>query len=208
MTQGIIPSTGTEKKKLPGWAKLIIALAILGLAGLAVIGVGLSYLGHYLSGKGGEELAKMGIEKLIETGIEQQGGVKADVNLDQGGIVIKDEKSGEQVMIGTNQQLPADFPADIPVISSSQVTGTMVMGPMTMVTLDTSSSLADVSGYYQRELPGKGWTVTLSVNPDANTFTGLYKKENRQLTVTATAIAETGKTSVGLSYGLENVPMP
>lgn len=205
MAETLIP-TG-NKKKLPGWVKLIIVLAILGIGGIIVVGGGIAILANYFSSQGGQELAKRGIEKLIEKGIEQ-GGVKADVNLDEGGIVIKDDKSGEQVMIGTNQQLPADFPQDIPVYSPSQVTASMKMGPMTMVTFDTTSQVTDVSGYYQQELPGKGWTVILTAAPDPNTFTGLYQKDNRQLTVTATFTTDMGKTSVGLSYGMESIAIP
>ena len=190
-----------EKKKLPGWVKVIIVFAILGVGLTVVASVGLSFLTGLLTSKSGEKLAQKGIERLIEKGIEESSGGKTKVDISGQGIVIKDEEGGQQLAIQGGQQFPAGFPEDLPVYSPSQVQGSMVMGPMTMVTLDSPSSVADLSGFYQKELVAKGWSQAFSASPSSDSYSGIFKKENRQATVTLSA--ESGKTSIVLTYGLE-----
>lgn len=194
-------SSGTEKKKLPGWIKAVIVLAIL-LVGLSVVAsVGMSFLAGLVTSKGGEKLAEKGLEKLIEKGLEQSGGGKAKVDITSDGFVIKDQQNGQQLAIQTAKQLPAGFPADIPVFQPSEIQGSMVMGPMTMLTLDSGSNILDVSSFYQSQLADKGWTAAFTTSPSPQNYSGLFKKDNRQLTVTLTA--EGRKTNIVLTYGLE-----
>jgi hypothetical protein len=196
------PQPQTQKKKLPGWVKLLIILAIAGV-GLSVLAtVGLGLVASFLVNKGGEKAAQKAIEQLIEKGIEERGGGKADVDISEGGVVVKDKEGGQQLVIRTGQELPSGFPDDVPVFSPSQVSGSMVMGPMTMVTLESSSKVPEIVSYYQGELPSKGWSQSYFATPDNQNFSALYKKENRQLTVTASSSGAEGKTSIVLSYGV------
>lgn len=192
-----------EKKKLPGWVKLIIVLAIL-VVGLSVVAsIGMSFLAGLVTSRNGEKIAQKGVEKLIERGLEQAGGGKANVDITEKGIIVRDEQGEEQLALRAGQRLPAGFPGDIPIYSQSQVQGSMVMGPMTMVTLESSSALPEVSSFYQRELGPKGWTQVFSASPSPESFSGIFRKENRQLTVTLAAERE--KTSIVLTYGLDQI---
>ena len=197
------PQLQTQKKKLPRWVKLIIILAIVGVGLSVVATVGLGLVASFLVNKGGEKAAQKAIETLIEKGIEERGGGKADVAINEGGIVVKGRESGQQFVIQTGQQLPSGFPSDVPVFSPSQVSGSMVMGPMTMVTLESPSKVQEVIAYYQGQLPAKGWAAAYSATPDAQNFSGLYKKENRQLTVTLSSSEGENKTSIVLSFGIQ-----
>lgn len=199
------PPQTTEKKKLPGWVKLVIVLAIVGVTLSVLASVGIGILATYLSGKGGEKLMKEGVEKLIEKGIEEAGGGKADVEFGEQGLVVRDREGKEQVAIGTGQKLPAGFPSDIPVYSPSEVTGSMVMGPMTMVTLESMKSPQEVISFYQAELPSKGWTAAVTAMPEGQGFTAVYRKENRNVNLTVSP-GEGGKTSIVLNYGLDQAP--
>jgi hypothetical protein len=204
--QGPVTQTQTQtiqKKKLPGWAKFLIVLVILGMVGLTIVGIGLRLLAGFLTSKAGqyatEEGIKHGIEKVMETGMKQAGMGDAKVNLTDKGLVIKDEKTGQQIAIKTDQKLPEGFPADIPVFSPSQVTGSMIMGAMTMVTLETSSSLTDVSNFYQKELITSGWQSAFDAPASDTNYSGLFKKGNVALTLSASKDGD--KTNLVLSYG-------
>ncbi len=192
-----------QKKKIPGWLKVVIVLAILVVGFSVVASVGISFLAGLLTSKSGEQLAQKGIEKMIEKGIEQSGGGKAKVDITHDGIVIKDQKGGEQIAIQGGKQMPAGFPSDIPVYQPSEAQGSMVMGPMTMVTLETPSALGDVSSFYQNQLAQQGWTAAFATSPTSQSYSGLFKKDKRQVTVNLAA--ESGKTSIVLTYGLEQV---
>lgn len=189
------------KKKLPTWVKVIIVLAILGFGLMTVIGIGLKMFAGFIQSKSGVELTQKGIEKMIEKGIENASGGKADVKLDEEGIVVKDKESGQEIAIGTSQQLPAGFPSDIPIFVPSTINGSMAMGILTMVTLESPSAIQDISDYYKKQMAERGWTPTYISTPSPQIFSGLYKKENRQLTLNVSG--EGGKSTFVLSYGLE-----
>ena len=65
------------KKKVPGWAKFLIVLALLGVLVLTVIGIGINLVAGWLTSKAGEytteEGIRHGIEKIVETGMKQSG---------------------------------------------------------------------------------------------------------------------------------------
>ncbi len=195
----------TQKKGMPGWAKALIVLAILGVGGLVAAGIGLKFLGSYLVGKGGEKLVAKGLEKVIEKSLENAGGGKADVDLTKDRIVFRDKESGKEFSIRSGAELPEGFPKDVPVFSPAQVAGSMVMGPMTMVTFESASTPQEISGFYQTQLTAQGWQTAFQASPTPQTFSALFKKENRQVTVNVTSESE-GKTSLVLSYGLEQMP--
>ncbi|HSA59809.1 MAG TPA: hypothetical protein VLJ37_09010 [bacterium] len=207
------PETQTQtvqKKKIPGWAKFLIVIAILGVVGLTVVGIGLRILAGFLTSKAGEyateEGIKHGIEKIMETGMKQAGMGDTKVNITDNGLVLKDEKTGQQIAIKTDQKLPDGFPSDIPVFSPSQVTGSMILGAMTMVTLESSSSVTDVSNFYQRELVTGGWQSAIAVPPSDTSYSGIFKKGTTALTVSANR--EGDKTNLILSYGSAEQPPP
>lgn len=199
------PPPNAPKKKLPGWIKLLIVLALL-VVGLSVAAsVGFRLVAGLLTSKAGSGFAEKGIEKgiekLIEKGLQETGGAKPDVDITKDGLVITDKKTGQQLAISGGQQLPTGFPEDIPVYSGAKVLGSMVMGPTTMVTMETESSVADVSSFYQSQLTTKGWAQAFSSSPMPETSSSIYRKENRQVMVTASREGE--KTSLVLAYGTD-----
>jgi len=198
-----------QKKKIPGWAKFLIVIAILGAVGLTIIGIGLRMAATWLTSKGGEYMTedgiKRGIEKVMETGMKQAGmSEQPKVSITDDGLVLKDEKTGQVIAFQANQKLPDGFPSDIPVFSPSQVMGSMIMGPMTMVTLETVSSLTDVSNYYQKELITGGWQSVFVAPASDTNYSGLFKKGNLALTISANK--EGDKTNLVLSYGSAEPP--
>lgn len=197
-----------QKKKIPGWAKFLIVIAILGAVGLTIIGIGLRIAATWLTSKSGqymtEEGIKHGIEKVMETGMKQAGMGDTKVHLSDNGLVLKDEKTGQQIAFQADQKMPTGFPSDIPVFQPSQVQGSMIMGAMTMVTLETASPVTDVYNFYQKELLTNGWQSAFAGPVSIDTYTGIFKKGNTALTVSANKDGD--KTSLVLSYGTAEAP--
>jgi hypothetical protein len=79
--------------------KILVAASILTLAVFAVA----SFSG----------CAKIGT-KLVENAINKASGGSANVNLDNGGVTVKDENGG-QTQIGENAKLPDGWPSDTPL---------------------------------------------------------------------------------------------
>ena len=172
-----------RKKKLPAWVKFLIGVAVAGVFLLVISSVGWKVVANLFYGK------------------------HATVDITSNGVVVKDTQSGQEMAIQATQQLPAGFPADIPVFSPSQVSGSMMMGPMTMVHFETASTLQEVAQFYQTKTVEAGWAVAFQASPNAQNFAALYRKETRQLTVNV-SMDEPGKTSLALTYGLEQAATP
>jgi len=208
--QPVTETKTMQKKKLPGWAKFLIVIAILGVVGLTAVGIGLKLLVGMLTTKGGQYLTEQGIEKglekMIEKGIKESGGQAADIDVDlsKEGLVIKDGKSQQQLAIRADQKLPENFPTDVPVFQPSQPGGSLVMGPMTMASFETSAPAAQVISFYQTQLPAQGWSTVFGAPAEAQNMMAIYKKENKQVTVNITG--EGDKASFTLTYGSLEAP--
>ena len=96
-------------------------------------------------------------KKAIETG-----GGKFGENLIENAI---EKSTGENFDLSMNE-LPKDFPSDIPVYKAAKVQaaisaeGTADYGASYNVTLLTDDSLKAVIEYYDTELSSNGWTIT------------------------------------------------
>lgn len=202
----------TPKKKLPGWAKFLIVIAIVGVVGLTIVGIGLKILAGMLMTKGGQYLTEQGIEqgieKIVEKGMEQAGmGEKPKVDITKDGLVLSDQKTGQQIAIRADQKVPENFPADIPVFQPSQPAGSLMMGPMTMASFESGAPASQVASYYQGQLPGQGWSAVFTAPTDGQSFMATYRKENRQVTVNVSGEGD-NKSSFSLTYGALDQPPP
>jgi len=204
MTNSLNPNTQTTKKPIPTWVKVVIILVILGFGLVTVIGIGLNLLGNYLASGGGEKLIEKGIETVIEKGIEHSGEkelkkIAKDLNVDLGdkGFVIKNDKTGEEFSLKADNKVPDDFPKDIPLFSPANVVTSMTMGGLNMLTLETSASLEEVTEFYKKQLPTQGWQSPFTGSFVQGTFTSLFQKDDKQLTVSIQT--ENDKTVIVLS---------
>lgn len=208
-----------QKKKLPLWAKLLIVFASVGTALIIFVMIGISLLGSFFTGRGGERTIMKGFEKIIESEIEKSGG-DVDVEFDKKGWTIRDKSSGatgefrfdkqeivvrddegrEHAVFKITENLPSDFPSDVPIFSPSKVVASMVVGPGVSVTLETKSALGEVAGFYKEELPKNGWSSTREAS-FGNMFSGTYKKGERKLAVSANPDIDGEKVTITLFYG-------
>ncbi|OGQ06908.1 MAG: hypothetical protein A3G32_06840 [Deltaproteobacteria bacterium RIFCSPLOWO2_12_FULL_40_28] len=194
-TQQNIP----EKKKLPGWAKLLIIFAVIAVVGLTVLSIGVGLVGYFFTSKTAGKLVETGIEKVIEMQAEKEG-KKADIDFSvdskEGGFEIKDKESGQKFSLSAGKELPSDFPKDVPVIPDAKIVSSMVMGPIVMVAFETDKNLAEVITNYTAEIIGKGWSQNNEANM-GNMMMKAFGKDNRSISLQGEE--KDGKSTVNLS---------
>src|SRR5680860_243920 len=129
--------------------KMLIAASVLTVAVLAIA---------LFSG-----CAKIGT-KLVESAIEKASSGNVDVNLDNGGVSVKDE-SGGQTQIGENVKLPEGWPSDTPLypdvnLSMSTKTKNSDNGKnqFSVLGVATKGSAKDIYGWYKDKF-NSGWEV-------------------------------------------------
>ncbi|MHB1377274.1 MAG: hypothetical protein ACYCXB_07620 [Candidatus Humimicrobiaceae bacterium] len=129
--------------------KMLIAASILTLAIFAIASF--------------SSCAKIGT-KLVEGAIEKASGGKADVNLDNGGVSVKDEKGG-QTQIGENVKIPDGWPSETPLypdikLSMSTKTKNSDTGKneFSVFGAATKGTVKDIYNWYKDKF-GSGWEV-------------------------------------------------
>jgi hypothetical protein len=60
--------------------------------------------------------------------------------------------------------LPANFPADVPIMPGATVKMAMSTGDALSVTLGVAASQADALKYYEDNLKAKGWEIAATMN--------------------------------------------
>ena len=107
--------------------------------------------------------AKIGT-KLVENAIEKASGGSADVNLDNGGVTVKDEKGG-QTQIGENVKIPDGWPSDTPLypdtkpsMSTKTKNGETGKNEYSVLGEVTKGTIKDVYNWYKGKF-GSGWEV-------------------------------------------------
>jgi hypothetical protein len=192
----------TANQKMPGWAKALIGLlvvfAIVGImAGIGMVMVARSVMNKVTDGEGGG--LKHAIEKGISKQIEKETGQKANIQITDDGVDVRDEKGQQQFAVGTKSTLPSDFPKDVPVFQPSKIISTMNMGGNSMVGFESTASSADILAFYQAQLGSKGWKGQTTTSSEGTA--ALYTKDSRTVMV-AVAPTEQGKNGFMLSYGV------
>ena len=128
-------------------------LAIIGISTIAIL-VLLSFSG----------CANIGA-KIAEKAIEKAAGGNVDLNLDKGGVTVKDENGG-QTQIGENAKLPDGWPSDLSVypdvklsMSTKTKNGDTNKNEFSILGEVTKGSIKDVYNWYKDKY-GSGWETT------------------------------------------------
>ena len=168
-------------KPIPLWSKVVIGLAIFGTLLWGGIWV-LTYM--VLRGGGGERLAEMAVEKVVEKALEENGeeGAKVEVDLEGQKFSYQQEGTQNKMQFGEGVEIPADFPKDIPIFQPSRVKGVMNIGGTMNLNLATEKPVSEVATFYQSQLSGQGWSEVTALNNEGQFF-GTYTKEAGQVTL-------------------------
>jgi hypothetical protein len=139
----------TNKKK-PSKA-LVITLSI--VAGIVVVyGVGSTIFRATQKSK--VKLA----EKAIEESIKQSSQAVVDVEIKDEGEEISIETEEGKITTGS-QELPDNFPEDIPIYKDATIMSTAASGNGSVVVLKATDSLKEATSFYSEELEKNGWTI-------------------------------------------------
>lgn len=173
--------------------------------------------------------AEVASEKMIELSAEK-GGAKVNVDIDakSGTFTMtgKDEKGQDvnismeggdegkmtinsvspdgavNVTVGQNQ-IPENFPKDVPLYTGINVQSAMSMAEKNMfnITGTVDGSMSEVSAYYKKEAAANGWEEKAAFSQAGQMETLQYGKESRVLSVMV--MDQGGKTMIQLSTGQE-----
>ncbi len=184
-TTGAGSSTSQPKQPQNNTVKIIVIV-------IAVL-IGLSILG----GLAATFLAK----SIFEGGVTAITGNKAKIDSKSGSVTLQGD--GGKSTVSTGKELPAGFPADVPVYQPSTIkfSASLSKGSYN-VTFSTNDNTADVSKFYEKELAKNGWQLKENGQVSFGTVaTSTYTKGKSDLVVViAGGSGDSGATSVSLNY--------
>lgn len=152
-------------------------------AGIALLLVSLGACG----GPSGDEARERQMEEYAA-----RYGVDADIEIDDRGEVSTTINTAGGGQVGTNLNLPAGFPDDVPVYSELKIySATPTPGQLQgfMIQAQTESAASDIVAFYTREMAANGWTQSESQPAAASMERLSFTKDDR---TTAVVIMDTG----------------
>ncbi len=168
----------------------------------------------------GKKVSEKLAEKMIEAGIEKDGG-KANVDLSNGKMTISttdkdgnktdatiaDDKVTVNSKDGTSTfasggaaKIPDNFPKDVHVYKGASILTVMSMPEGFNVALQTKDSSDKVLGAYKEKMAADGWKEESSFNMPPQSMIA-YKKDNR--TATLMVMTEKDNTQINLTVVAE-----
>lgn len=173
----IDPRTGIGMRSFGTRSASVVLTAVIGAVGAA----------GGVAGCGGERLA----EQLGEQAIDGQ------VDIEDDGLSITDEQ-GNQFGVGSGAEIPATWPADVPlftggglVLAASQADGTAT------ALWELQTSVTDAAAMYDRTLTDAGFTLEQDADL-AGTIVRTYRGELHTVNVTVARTGETTNLSVSV----------
>jgi hypothetical protein len=135
----------------------------------------------------------------VENAIENDTGENAEVNMDGDSMRIETDEG----VFTTGQELPADWPSDVPAYPEAEVQFSAAMNgntgdPGAGALFVTPDTVADVMGFYRTELEQNGWTISGNMEAAGTSFVGATK-DNRVVSVAVTDVD--GQTSITVGIG-------
>ncbi|MDD5055102.1 MAG: hypothetical protein PHZ00_02425 [Candidatus Peribacteraceae bacterium] len=133
-------------------------------------------------------------DQAVEESIEKETGGEATVNTDDGTVEVTTDEG--TVTIGT-QELPSDWPMDVPVYPGStvQMAGT-IAGKGQGGLFQTTDAKADVVSYFLEQLKKEGWDASIVGDMGAISIMTAKKDERNMALQIATG---DGRTSITIS---------
>ena len=173
-----MPEESTQKKS-SGNKKTLIVVAVIVL--LVILG-GVSY---FLQQKSSERAAEKVIEDATGGKVDiSDGGKKVTIETDEGKITVE------------QNEIPKNFPSDVPVYSGAEVITSSESGDNFTLTLKTNDSVSKVSDFYKTDLADKGWILSNPIDLSGSTAI-TATKDNRELNVIITPDTN-GKTTIAI----------
>jgi hypothetical protein len=124
---------------------------------------------------------KSASQKAAESLIEKSTNGQADVDLTNNSVRVN--TNGSSWETGDNVSLPTDFPSDIYVPEGAIKTALKTESNNGFtVSLESTTSMADIKTAYESHFKSQGWTITTS-GAIQNSFSYITQKSNRDLNI-------------------------
>lgn len=147
----------------------------------------------------GDQIAETATEKVLEGA---PGAKDIEINGDEVSIVGDD---GQTINIG-GDELPADFPSQVPVYSGATVSSSFSSGNESegvwTVTFTSTDPVDTVNAFFKDALAKNGWETTYSYSLDES-FGYTAKQADLSVTVTVSA-GDNNETSIFISASRES----
>lgn len=141
-------------------------------------------------------------EKTVESAVKQATGADVDV---QGDDITVSSKDGS-VKVSSGAELPADFPADVPIPDGATIetviTSDISAGTGYSVGLSTDDTPADLFDWYTQALKDAGWDIATSTSVEGGTGGMLARKSGTNVMLVIDDVE--GKAEVALSVTPDN----
>ena len=145
-----------------------------------------------------EKATEMAAEQVIEHAANTEG---KDVDVDLSGASGTVKTDEGTVQFGEGTQVPADWPADVPVYPGATVQAAMTMEsggvPGHTLSLMTNDPVNKVAEFYRGKL--SGLNLVADVKPDANSVSLMYQRADGKGSVMVSIVAAGGPTMVSLT---------
>lgn len=110
------------------------------------------------------------VDKSAQKAIEKAVNGQATVDISEGGEKIEIE-TNEATFTAGKQELPANFPTDMPVYPQASIVSTSSNADNIVVIFSSTDPSKTITDFYKRELNSKGWeTETLTTMGNASIF--------------------------------------
>lgn len=176
---------------------LFIATIVMVIGGLALV-----FFGRNLLKKAKKEVTNMAAEEVLK----QQTGADVDMDVDfdtnQGKMSLS--KDGSTIQFSGEDELPENFPQDIPIYRDSKVEAGLSASSDTnenagglTVALTSPSSIENIYAFYLAKLVGNGWNLETKIESEGRNMLGA-SKDDRQIVVTIQPGEAENETRIGI----------
>lgn len=148
-------------------------------------------------------------EAMAERMLESMGGEGVDIDIsgegDDATVKFKSEDGQSEMMFGDKVELPDDLNEGVIIYSDAtpiSVIRGFGEGEGTMVTLETSDSVKDVTDWYEEKYEDGGWSSIQSLSMDG-TEMRVFEKDSEQAAVTVGQDGEDGATMISITWSAE-----
>jgi hypothetical protein len=111
------------------------------------------------------------------------------------GNVTYDGGAGEHGEVGTNVQLPANWPSDVPMYAGANIVSATTIAQGISVLFQSADAAATVSDWYQAQLTASGWTKKAEHDIGIQRVR-VYEKADATLTVSSSTSDEGGSATL------------
>lgn len=118
---------------------------------------------------------------------ERQRKSSPDIRREGAKTIITDESTGQQLIFGATDEVPVEFPRDIPIYPSAEINNHFIENRTLICTFFTRQSVEEVRDYFHNsgQVEKDGWSI-VNVQESGLAFNMDLRKDDRRAMITLT----------------------